>query len=333
MGQYKEISSSDSGDELLASSHERRRQRKYSLSSIFFSGTLAGSFCFNVILLFLLWRATEHSYSGPSARRLAEEVNGLVPKVPLKTVVFNQDPNFVPYDRNMTYLEKDRLVSTNWKQAFMPHGRGFITVDHPENYILTTPLATPNGSTVNMEKKDQQYGSRDKLEAYQESKYHHPVETWKRRYHADRPPGWKFDCLYCNEADVDERFSTFKMNDLITHIMESTADTKGELHDQLKAADGWYTPEFENATVTGPSQRTIEKREAEGRKKMQQMDIDLTPRRQLLGTEPAEGNRSIVRGSHPPSPLPARYDIDRDKYNQEALANLPTSVVNNQSLD
>ncbi|SMR44149.1 unnamed protein product [Zymoseptoria tritici ST99CH_3D1] len=150
MEQYKEISSSDSGDELLASFHERRRQRKYSFSSMFFIGTLAGSFCFNMILLFLLWRATEHSYSGPSARRLAEEFNGLVPKVPLKTVVFNQDPNFVPYDRNMTYLEKDRLVSTNWKQAFMPHGRGFVTVDHPENYILTTPLTTPNGSTVNM---------------------------------------------------------------------------------------------------------------------------------------------------------------------------------------
>ncbi|SMQ45618.1 unnamed protein product [Zymoseptoria tritici ST99CH_3D7] len=180
--------------------------------------------------------------------------------------------------------------------------------------------------TAPQEKKDQQYGSRDKLEAHQESKYHHPVETWKRRYHADRPPGWKFECLYCKEADVDERFSTFKMNDLITHIMESTADTEGELHDQLKAADGWYTPEFENATVTGPSQRTIEKREAEGRKKMQQMDIDLTPRRQLLGTEPVEGNRSVVRGSHPPSPLPARYDIDRDEYNQEALANLPTHL-------
>ncbi|EGP91139.1 uncharacterized protein MYCGRDRAFT_89178 [Zymoseptoria tritici IPO323] len=140
MEQYKEISSSDSGDELLASFHERRRQRKYSFSSMFFIGTLAGSFCFNMILLFLLWRATEHSYSGPSARRLAEEFNGLVPKVPLKTVVFNQDPNFVPYDRNMTYLEKDRLVSTNWKQAFMPRPCSISGTVIDDKLTLSCPL-------------------------------------------------------------------------------------------------------------------------------------------------------------------------------------------------
>ncbi|CZT25535.1 uncharacterized protein RCC_11268 [Ramularia collo-cygni] len=150
MEKYTKVLSSESEDEPSPTFRERKRQRKCLSLPAILIGMLAGSLMFNVVLLSLLWRAAEHSNSCQPVRNLAEEVNGLIPKVPLKTVVFRKAPEYIPYDQKMNYTEKDQLVATTWKKAFMPEGRGFLTVDNPEDYVLVAPLTTPNGTAVNM---------------------------------------------------------------------------------------------------------------------------------------------------------------------------------------
>lgn len=154
-----------------------------------------------------------------------------------------------------------------------------------------------------------EYGNADKLDAHVTGNFHHPMKRWRRRAIRDMATGrdGRFQCPYCLQCEPDEPVRSYpRVSDLMKHVFESSDLTTSKRHDELKAMDGWYDEDFETLNL-GATQRSLEKHVGRGAKSLADLGIDITPHRQLMATEPYEHSTSIVRGSHPSAPLPARY--------------------------
>lgn len=139
-----------------------------------------------------------------------------------------------------------------------------------------------------------------------EGNFHHPSLEWRRRIEAHYREGYKYSCPYCVLSKATHVFTATKFTLLCDHIVGSNADNTTQEHDELKATDGWYDPDWEDPREVGPSTATTEKYAQAGRKILRTYEIDTTPMR-ILGAPTIFGS-GMQQSSKPPTPLPTRHD-------------------------
>ncbi|KAK4545856.1 hypothetical protein LTR36_002420 [Oleoguttula mirabilis] len=185
---------------------------------------------------------------------------------------------------------------------------------------LFARMMTPSASNSGFQAKEHKLKAH--LDSHLNGNFHHPVSKWKRKAEFEcKNEDGRFACPYCEGAGAPDVPAYKRLQDLILHIMDSSQISTGRKHDELKAADGWYDDDFQYAHNLPPSMESVAKHMARGAKNLAAAGIDTTPRRQLLQPEPYERSKSIVRGSHPEAPLPARIA----PYVQSGPPTLPTA--------
>jgi len=149
--------------------------------------------------------------------------------------------------------------------------------------------------------QSKKYDSEGHLKAHMATAQHWPSSRWRRRMQArhDGHPDKLWLCPYCAESSSFDSFAALEQ-----HCANSTVQSQGGEHEELKEVDGWFASDW-NGVTEGLS-NTKHQRYVHGQNILKAAGFDITASPPLTTSYPHATMPGVVHGHLTDGSIPSR---------------------------